>query len=96
VKKRNQAAKDAQVPPPAPAPAPQPVPDFSNIRIDNNVFTTKVPETNEHTRAAVVALAAAAQANADAISNIAKALKGSDIHQNAPMLNFGHNGGHFE
>lgn len=38
---------------------------------------------NEHTRAAVEALAAAAKANADAIAEIARALKGSPATMDA-------------
>lgn len=42
-----------------------------------NVTVTNISAANEHTRAAVEALAAAATANANAIAEIARALKGS-------------------
>ena len=58
--------------PRAKAPPPQPAPiTVSNCSITNN------SAANEHTRAAVEALAAAAKANAEAITAIANSLKGS-------------------
>ncbi len=56
---------------PASAPAPQPMTTIQNCSIVNT------SAANEHTRAAVEALAAAAKANAEAISAIANGLKGS-------------------
>jgi guanyl-specific ribonuclease Sa len=45
----------------------------------SNCSVTNMPATaNEHTRAAVEALAGAAKANAEAISAIARALQGGD------------------
>ena len=46
-----------------------------------NCHITNSSAANEHTRAAVEALAAAAKANAEAISAIAKALQGSSDTQ---------------
>jgi hypothetical protein len=53
------------------APAPAPSTTIQNCSIVNT------SAANEHTRAAVEALAAAAKANAEAISAIANGLKGS-------------------
>jgi hypothetical protein len=52
-------------------PAPTPVTTIENCSIVNT------SAANEHTRAAVEALAAAAKANAEAITSIANGLKGS-------------------
>jgi hypothetical protein len=54
-----------------PQPAPAPTTHIQNCSIVNT------SAANEHTRAAVEALAAAAKANAEAISAIANSLKGS-------------------
>ncbi len=62
------------------------------ISISDVSITTEVKtEANEHTRAAVEALARAAEANANAIAEIAKALKGggAEYNGNAISLNMG-------
>lgn len=48
--------------------------------IQNCTFTNSVPAVNKHTRAAVEALAKAAEANAEAIKAIADALRGGNAH----------------
>lgn len=55
----------------APAPVSAPMTTISNCSIINT------SAANEHTRAAIEALAAAAKANAEAITAIANGLKGS-------------------
>jgi hypothetical protein len=57
--------------------------------ITNCSFVNEAPKANEHTRAAVVALAEAAQANANAIAKIAEALKGQSVTHYGPMLSVG-------
>lgn len=60
--------KKATVPAPEPAPA--------HTTTVQNCTITNTSAANEHTRAAVEALANAARANADAIAEVARALKG--------------------
>lgn len=60
-------------------------PTQPSVNAISNCNFTANNAANEHTRAAVLALAAAAQANAEAISSIASALKGSAA-MTAPML----------
>jgi hypothetical protein len=52
-------------------------PSTPTYSVTNCSIVNSGPATNEHTRAAIEALAAAAKANAEAIAEIAKALTGS-------------------
>jgi hypothetical protein len=58
----------------------QPVQPPAPGTVISNCTITAHSAANEHTRSAVEALAAAAQANADAISQIAKALQGGSTY----------------
>lgn len=53
------------------------------MRLENCSVTNTVPPTNEHTARAVEALSKAAEANAIAIQDIAKSLKGPGISMGA-------------
>ena len=53
------------------------------ITVSHCSVTNTTAPANEHTRAAVEALALAAKANADAIAEIAKALRGADARMDA-------------
>lgn len=52
-----------------------------SLHIENCKFDNNIPPVNEHTRAAIEALARAVEANANAIIGIAKALAGPDANQ---------------
>jgi hypothetical protein len=54
-----------------------------SITVTGCSVTNTPATTNEHTRAAVEALALSAKANADAIAEIAKALRGADAKMGA-------------
>ena len=54
-------------------------------RVENCVITNTTAPTNEHTRDAVVALAEAVKANANALAEIARALKGGDARMDAAI-----------
>lgn len=55
------------------------VPNESTYIIEHcNITNTNAP-TNEHTASAVIALAQALQANANALANVASALKGGNV-----------------
>ena len=56
---------------------------ITNCHLQNGV------QCNEHTRAAVEALANAAKANAEAIGRIASALTGGNAVMEAPMIQVG-------
>ena len=58
----------------------QPVQPPVSGTVISNCHIESHSAANEHTRDAVTALAAAAQANADAIAQIAKALQGSPTY----------------
>ena len=53
--------------------------------IENCTFTNTTAPTNEHTRDAVVALAEALEANANALAEAARALKGGDARMDAAI-----------
>lgn len=67
-------------------PVPQPAP--AGHTITNSSFVVNATNVNEHTRAAVEALAVAAAANAEAIKAAAEALKGAPA-TTAPMIHLG-------
>lgn len=56
-----------------------------NITVDNCTITATNAPTNEHTRAAVEALAKAAEANANAILEISRALRGADVRMDSAI-----------
>lgn len=75
---------EAQPPqPPLPATAPQESRVRPQTIIDSCHVEVKGVPCNEHTRAAIEALAKAAQANAEAISACAKAMQGGAINLEA-------------
>jgi hypothetical protein len=53
--------------------------------ISNCVFTNTTAPANEHTRDAVVALAKALEANAVALGEVARALKGGDARMDSAI-----------
>lgn len=64
-------------------------PEFkpAGTTVQNCTFQNVVPPLNEHARDSVVALAKAAEANANAISTIAKCLEGAVFE--GPMIHIG-------